>query len=728
MGGSSSKASVNSTETSVSLSQPQTQIPMQSPTIKQSESSTSPVNLEQPKKKSFSVFSRKGPSTTYTENYGVINMISFLCAIYCRLAYMDPRQFLGHYTEIFGPVIPDELLQMMNRQVKSKGIQGLLYDTEMFELTESEQVKFGLKTVKKEKNDIEYGNIGLQFLPWAQKVNQINGEERLSPTESNCDYNVKQVVENNNLIFATIATSNYSEIYVVRDKRCPNVINVIFRGTYSAKSAGSYIKTSSLTPIWIGNVKHLIDNLESESREKFIFGIYKILMDVIHVLINTIDYISKIQIPDCDGKIQILTTGHSLGGALSTIFAYMYVAHISSLPNFEEKYNLGTSICCISLGSPRVFGKELANAFCCLTENHKNFNQSNDPYCSRLNFKNIKGRIVYLRVTSYNDPVPGLPQKMTGYVHPCSSEGPETENGPSKKRRKDTNISCLVQITNSLSTRCVGKRLAMSFDYNLPLNCVDNKNDRKLIKGPILGKNPMGYHTQYLGISFIGSLSLTNAAFNEVKRQTGDTVARLVFYPEINGTSLSFGTLVFYNLANLRDKGYGIDYEKLEKESETVNENPVSKNAIELESQPQSQHQPQPQIELALTGGYIPFSLKSQQKKGQSTGTKHVPEDVFISKSLFEKLLKDNSEQYDIINIEPPLKPLSGIVKAINTEGYGIDVNYQDRPSRTRIGTSSMSSITTGSPPSSGGRKKRRKTRKNKNLRKNRSSIKYKKY
>ena len=149
MGGSSSKGSVNSTETSVSLSQPQTQIPMQSPTIKQSESSTSPVNLEQPKKKSFSVFSRKGPSTTYTENYGVINMISFLCAIYCRLAYMDPRQFLGHYTEIFGPVIPDELLQMMNRQVKSKGIQGLLYDTEMFELTESEQVKFGLKNVKK---------------------------------------------------------------------------------------------------------------------------------------------------------------------------------------------------------------------------------------------------------------------------------------------------------------------------------------------------------------------------------------------------------------------------------------------------------------------------------------------------------------------------------------------------------------------------------------------------
>ena len=302
---------------------------------------------------------------------------------------------------------------------------------------------------------------------------------------------------------------------------------------------------------------------------------------------------------------------------------------------------------------------------------------------------------------------------MTGYVHPCSSEGPETENGPSKKRRKDTNISCLVQITNSLSTRCVGKRLAMSFDYNLPLNCVDNKNDRKLIKGPILGKNPMGYHTQYLGISFIGSLSLTNAAFNEVKRQTGDTVARLVFYPEINGTSLSFGTLVFYNLANLRDKGYGIDYEKLEKE---------------LESQPQSQHQPQPQIELALTGGDNLFSLKSQQNKGQSTGTKHVPEDVFISNSLFQKLLKDNSEQYDIINIKPPLKPLSGNVKAINPEGYGIDVNYQDRPSRTRIGTSSMSSITTGSPPSSGGRKKRRKTRKNKNLRKNRSSIKYKKY
>ena len=78
-------------------------------------------------------FAKKDLNTEFTTDYGLsVNMISFICAVYSRLAYMNDHQFLGHYTKIFGSIIPDEMMIAINAQVMaSKDARVLLNDTEI---------------------------------------------------------------------------------------------------------------------------------------------------------------------------------------------------------------------------------------------------------------------------------------------------------------------------------------------------------------------------------------------------------------------------------------------------------------------------------------------------------------------------------------------------------------------------------------------------------------------
>ena len=497
-------------------------------------------------------FTKPSTSATSTDSYGTINMISFLCSIWSRLAYMNDHQYLGHYPLIFGPIIPDELMKMMNQHIVKNGIQQILDDTTMFNIKNNTDMKFGLKPF----TNLKSGGYSLQFLPWAQKVNQANGEERLSDTNTNCDVEVPNTPSNPNIVFVSIATSNYGEVYVTGDKRMPNLVVITFRGTYSAKSAGAYTKPSSLTPIGSSSIEDMNGLLHEKTHEEFIFGIYKILMEISHVLMDTISYVAKqINPTGAPGSTQLLTTGHSLGGALCTIFAYLYVAHIE-VSNYPQ---LNQNIACVSLGSPRVFGKELADIFCCLTSGLKS------SYCNPEDSLFVgKGKITYLRVTSFNDPVPALPSsKVSNFVHPCSSTETTAE-------RKKTNADCLVQIKNSKSTRCISSgRLAMTYDYNLPLECLDTKTTRKF-NSPIL-INVMGYHTQYLGISYIGGISISESVGYEIARvktttdkyKSGDTVCRLILYPCIDGNTSS-ASVAFYDLVPQRSHGVGENDAQLE--------------------------------------------------------------------------------------------------------------------------------------------------------------------
>ena len=548
----------------------------------------------------------------FTDVYGNINFVTFLSTIYARLAYCTDHNFLRYYQEIFGPIITEEMLIAINTQVKTNGIKSIMNDKQMFGLTNGSE-KFGLKiytsdtklepttsietspATKQEQpikpeplsNTQSGGNdssivdvsgeeqLHLQFLPLAKKINIALGEQRISKTDANCQFDLEDCKPDSNLVFIQIANSNYGGIYIFGDKRMPNLITVAFRGTYSVKSAGSYTKLSSLTPGIIGK--------EADIPEEYLTGIFKLIAENIHSILYAMTYVSN-QLGTQEK--QILTTGHSLGGGLTTMFAYLWVAHITSNKKCREgDYALlNPNICCISIASPRVLSTSLSNLFCCLTDDIGNeLNNECKKMVEQIKKSrkgneqvNIVGRITYVRNTMYRDPVTSLPLKGS-YHHPCSDI---VTTGA--KTRKAVTSDCYVQIKNSASTRCWTKKknawlrkpipdkLAITMDYNMPLDCVDTKEKRKAskYKSPSLLKMPMGYHIMYNGISFAGGLDpfefLASAnplksreASKEVIRTiAGDTVCRTIIYPSPK-SGINNGGVVYFDLSKLRNQKEG---------------------------------------------------------------------------------------------------------------------------------------------------------------------------
>lgn len=102
-------------------------------------SSNQEINPVKNKKFGMNLFRNKDLNTKFTEDYGTsVNMISFIGSVYSRLSYMNEHQFLGHYTKIFGPIIPEELMSDMNNVIKNR-IPNILNDEKMFSLKNGEE-------------------------------------------------------------------------------------------------------------------------------------------------------------------------------------------------------------------------------------------------------------------------------------------------------------------------------------------------------------------------------------------------------------------------------------------------------------------------------------------------------------------------------------------------------------------------------------------------------------
>ena len=504
-------------------------------------------------------------------------LMSFLCAVYSRLAYINSRDFLNAYTQIFddkginnisgidltkqsSPISITNILNSVNNTV-SKGINGLIDDANF--------VNTGLEET------ISSNSKKLKFTPMTYRVNLIIGDERKSedsgsvfkkiPGNPNCEINDgMNPSPSSNLVFINITDSNYGEIYVIGDKRMPNVVIVSFRGTATAKSAGSYMRVP-LNPQTIFNF--------GGKNIQVLLGVHKILNEIVNTIFGAIEYVSKQINPaylETPNSIKIITTGHSLGGALATLFAFKYV--------FEPTYTtqrtwLDKNIGCFSLGSPRVFGKDAASLFCCLVQQNQEI-VAKDPilklWTPAINARGVTGRITYLRMTTYNDPIPGMPKGM-GWTHPCSDL-------TNVIVRENISQDCLVQVKNPFSTRCLQRekingiagipKAVNTNDYTLPLKCSKTKRAFSLTAktGPAF-VNRVVYHMQYLGVSFAGGADLTKVlttslivrakitdATNQIKN--GDTVVRLVVYPaNKNDTSkdTSKVNILFFDLVPLRD-------------------------------------------------------------------------------------------------------------------------------------------------------------------------------
>ena len=383
--------------------------------------------------------------TRKADKLGNINFISFLGAVLSRLAYMNDNKFLKSYNKIMGQIIPTEILTSINNEVSNNNMFSLSTDAPIINYLKSNGAGNKITTIDYiDKN--KQTKQSIDFFKMSELVNISNGDTKPSKNEPQIS---NSMIDGSNVKYISIGWSNYGEIYVVADKRMPNIIFVIFRGTYSAKTAASYSKPTSIIPLTACEHNGI--------KEQFLYGIYKITVELIHTIVESIKYLSE-NFLDPNVKKTIFTTGHSLGGAMSTIFAYVWMGIKTTTPYNE--YNINESIICISLGAPRCLSSESAKRFC----------------------ENISSKkILYYRITSRGDPVTALPPKM-GFQHPCSEDGNMREQ--------------VVEDCNSLLTM----RPLPNISYSSDLDCQNYKTRT-------YAPNPLS-HTVYLNIIYTNAVDI----------------------------------------------------------------------------------------------------------------------------------------------------------------------------------------------------------------------------
>jgi hypothetical protein len=461
-----------------------------------------------------------------TDKYGDIHFISFLGSTLARLAYMDDNKFLTNYNKIVGPVIQPQILQGINN-VESNNLSALLDDELIFGLKNQENVFSNYQYDYKGKKFVDF--IGLNM---PQNINIINGD-----LSGNISYPVPgQETQLDTVKYISIGWSNYGEIYVVADKRMPNTLFLIFRGTYNAKTAAIYINPTSIFPVTV------CKDSKGEP-EQFLYGIFKPTSEMIHTIIEAMNYLATDFLGATKpNSVKIFTTGHSLGGAMCSIFAYLWMGIKKTAPYNTSPYDvLADNIICISLGAPRCMGSSVAKKFC--------------------NFVSQK-KILFLRITTRGDPIPGLPVKMS-FQHPCSDDS---------EMRKVISEDC-----NSTLTM----KPTPNVNYNANLDCQNYKTRTYMPN--------MLSHTIYLDILYTKAVDISKFlkgvfVSQEVSRGTdGSTICRLIM-----GENSTYKT-IFFDVNKSRETPTSTDQENANQppadltatftEQENANQTPADSNA-----------------------------------------------------------------------------------------------------------------------------------------------------
>ena len=113
-----------------------------------------------------------------------------------------------------------------------------IFDSSIYNLDDHPDIP----VYRNEKNEKERM---IDFTVMAQQINDITSK-RAKSTHKRRNRHIYW--NRKGSLRMSISTSNYGGYYILVDSRMPDSIFVVFRGTYSAKSAGSYTKPSSLIP------------------------------------------------------------------------------------------------------------------------------------------------------------------------------------------------------------------------------------------------------------------------------------------------------------------------------------------------------------------------------------------------------------------------------------------------------------------------------------------------
>jgi hypothetical protein len=471
-----------------------------------------------------------------TKKFGDIPFFTFYSTVLSRLAYFTSENFLPAYLDIFGPIISPSLMKDINDAPISK-----IFDSSIYKNTISNN-KIPVYNYEG-KNMIDFTHMALQINEsnkhFVNRKSMKGGESKQinNSVVGNKNNLPITTIKNNDytVAYISIATSNYSGYYILVDTRMPNSIFIVFRGTYSAKSAGSYAKPTSIVPFNIA--KNIPENKLKEMLKKnegkmfgVLAGINKILDDVYHSIIESMLYLSQKYLKQTSpNSVKVFTTGHSLGGALTTLFTNDWIELSNTAPYNQAPYNIfSKKICCVSVASPRVMSPAMSNYFCEQIAN---------------------GNILYRRLTNRGDPVPALPQKSytglsEGYQHPCSA-----------KKFASTQRQII-------SMDCGSTQKGSLIDYNKSLDC--RKTKTSMFKGNLSG-NVLA-HASYLYINFINATHISDALSSYVpknlKKKTteitrassGATNTRIILGTAVqknNAVDLEFKSL-FFTLNDLR--------------------------------------------------------------------------------------------------------------------------------------------------------------------------------
>ena len=456
--------------------------------------------------------------------YGNIPFITFICVILSKLAYLPDCGFLPRYEQIFGsekyiPVISkicnrgqpvnylttdieyNPIPTTILTAIKEAHIQDIFSDQKIYKHCKNIEFYTDNHSNQQFVNFIKYAKF-FNFLNGSTNKGEINTNTNKNDTKNDTKNNIKYSKNTTNekeyVKYISLAWSNYSIIYIVADKRT-NSIFIIYRGTASVKGITSYINFNTFNK-----------NGPCENDDAYIPGIFKITSEAIHTLIESISYLAtnflKASKPN---SVKLIATGHSLGGAMATIFSYLYLGIRNN--NLSNQYlgPLSKQIVCISVGAPRCI---------------------NAATLKKFNHFITQNMIMYRRLVTKGDPVPLMPHKAYfGYYHP--GDNMKFNNG--------------LEYCQSTYSGIHGNFI----NYNKSSNC-KNKEDQIM---SFVTENQSYDHLNYLYISY---LSLIPQSINqlEIPREveTGDTLMCVIL------GSIKNKKVAFFNLVKSR----GINYKK----------------------------------------------------------------------------------------------------------------------------------------------------------------------